>query len=219
MCSIYADHMWLCSRKSYFLCHAYQSGAQNMSLPMSRLFRWLGNYLYFILSSSSNCINHQPLFRIRSWNYRKYKDYVYDIYKMKSHTKFSWFTTEVYQSYQHWLHAYLHIDRLVQERHNFIANALELRLLVLTHRYVLWEKCTLWEECYICRYFLCYRLCKISAWGEESPSHHRWLFNFNSLWPSDTIWRQRSGSTLAQVMACCLTAPSHYLNQCWLIIS
>ena len=28
----------------------------------------------------------------------------------------------------------------------------------------------------------------------------------------------RSGSTLAQVMACCLTAPSHYLNQCWLII-
>ena len=41
----------------------------------------------------------------------------------------------------------------------------------------------------------------------------------NSLWPSDTIRRQRSRSTLAQVMACCLTAPSHYLNQCWLIIS
>ena len=42
---------------------------------------------------------------------------------------------------------------------------------------------------------------------------------FNSLWPCDTIWRQRSVSTLAQVMACCLTAPSHYLNQCWLVIS
>ena len=26
------------------------------------------------------------------------------------------------------------------------------------------------------------------------------------------MWRQRSGSTLAQVVACCLTAPSHYLN-------
>ena len=26
----------------------------------------------------------------------------------------------------------------------------------------------------------------------------------NSLWPSDTIWRHRSQSTLAQVMACCL---------------
>ena len=41
----------------------------------------------------------------------------------------------------------------------------------------------------------------------------------NSLWPSDATWRHGSGSTLAQVMACCLTAPSHYLNQCWLIIS
>ena len=40
----------------------------------------------------------------------------------------------------------------------------------------------------------------------------------NSLRPSDAIWRHRSGSTLAQVMACCLTASSHYLNQCWLII-
>ena len=45
------------------------------------------------------------------------------------------------------------------------------------------------------------------------------ISEFNSLWPSDTIWRHRSGSTLAQVMACCLTAPSHYLNQCWLIIN
>ena len=42
---------------------------------------------------------------------------------------------------------------------------------------------------------------------------------FNSLWPSDAIWRHRSMSTLAQVMACCLTAPNHYLNQCWPIIS
>ena len=29
---------------------------------------------------------------------------------------------------------------------------------------------------------------------------------------------QKSRSTLGQVMACCLMAPSHYLNQCWLII-
>ena len=41
---------------------------------------------------------------------------------------------------------------------------------------------------------------------------------FNSLRPSDAIWRQWSWTTLAQIMACCLTAPSHYLNQCWLII-
>ena len=30
---------------------------------------------------------------------------------------------------------------------------------------------------------------------------------FSSLWPSDAIWRHWFGSTLAQVMACCLTAP------------
>ena len=41
--------------------------------------------------------------------------------------------------------------------------------------------------------------------------------HLNSLWLSDVIYR--SGSTLPQVMACCLAAPSHYLNQCWLIIS
>ena len=41
----------------------------------------------------------------------------------------------------------------------------------------------------------------------------------NTLWSFNTIWRQRSGSTLTQVMACWLTAPSHYLSQCWLIIS
>ena len=41
----------------------------------------------------------------------------------------------------------------------------------------------------------------------------------NSLRPSDAIWRQKSGSTLAQVMACCLMAPSHYLTPCWFIIS
>ena len=36
----------------------------------------------------------------------------------------------------------------------------------------------------------------------------------HSLWLIYVIFW--SGSTLVQVMACCLTAPSHYLNQCWL---
>ena len=40
----------------------------------------------------------------------------------------------------------------------------------------------------------------------------------NSWWCNDVTWRYRSGSTLAQVMAWCLIAPSHYLNQWWLII-
>ena len=53
----------------------------------------------------------------------------------------------------------------------------------------------------------------------KATNQCRRLSLVNSLWPSDTLWWQRSGSTLGQVMACCLTAPSHYLNQCWLIIS
>ena len=45
--------------------------------------------------------------------------------------------------------------------------------------------------------------------GEGDAFLKLWV---NSLWSSDAIWRHRSGSTLAQVMAWCLTAPSHYLN-------
>ena len=35
---------------------------------------------------------------------------------------------------------------------------------------------------------------------------------------SDAIWCQRTFLTLVQIMACCLMAPSHHLNQCWLIL-
>ena len=41
----------------------------------------------------------------------------------------------------------------------------------------------------------------------------------NSLWPTDAIWRHRSEWILTPVMVCCLRAPSHHLNQCWLIFS
>ena len=57
-----------------------------------------------------------------------------------------------------------------------------------------------------------------------TPRQH-WLYCFNisalsvgifdSLWPNDAFVWHRLGSKLAQVMACCLTAPSHYLNPCW----
>ena len=56
---------------------------------------------------------------------------------------------------------------------------------------------------------------KIIMFTAKSP-RGQWV---NLLWPSDIIWWHRFGSILAQVMACCLTAPGHYLNQCWLIIS
>ena len=44
--------------------------------------------------------------------------------------------------------------------------------------------------------------------------------NLNSLWPNNTIWWvTKSGSTLSQIMAFCLMAPIHYLDQCWILIS
>ena len=43
--------------------------------------------------------------------------------------------------------------------------------------------------------------------------------SIHSLWPSDVIRWYKTGLTLACVMVCGLTAPSHYLNQCSLIIS
>ena len=69
--------------------------------------------------------------------------------------------------------------------------------------------------------FQCSNEVSVGATLQNNISIYRELILnwFNSLWPSDAMWRHRSGSTLAQVMACCLTAPSHYLNQCWLMIS
>ena len=67
--------------------------------------------------------------------------------------------------------------------------------------------------------FLFQQLIKWISWHTINNSTFYFTEEVNSLGPNDAIWRQRSGSTLAQVMACCLTAPSHYLNQCWLIFS
>ena len=45
---------------------------------------------------------------------------------------------------------------------------------------------------------------------------HNWYTQYlNSLWPSYATWRNRSGSTLAEVGVSCLAAPSHYMKQ-WL---
>ena len=48
---------------------------------------------------------------------------------------------------------------------------------------------------------------------------HNVLVSNNSLWPSDAICWHKSGSILAQVMAWCPMAQSHYLNQSWLVIN
>ena len=64
-------------------------------------------------------------------------------------------------------------------------------------------------------------LVQIMAWHQrgDKPLSVPRMDQFNALWPGDATSRNGTRSTLAQVMACCLTAPCHYLNQCWLIIN
>ena len=57
--------------------------------------------------------------------------------------------------------------------------------------------------------------CIVHTMTIHGPGGHQ-LHYFNSLTPSDAIWWHGSWLTLVQVMACCLTAPSHNLDHCWL---
>ena len=62
-------------------------------------------------------------------------------------------------------------------------------------------------------YIYGYRKC--NRYTSNTPST---VSEWNELqWPSDAIWRQGTGSTLARVMACCFMALIHCLS--WLIIS
>ena len=58
-------------------------------------------------------------------------------------------------------------------------------------------------------------LCPISKSWRDLYTH---LAHLTQCEPSNALWWHRSGLTLVQVMACCLAAPNHYLNQCWFII-
>ena len=70
-------------------------------------------------------------------------------------------------------------------------------------------------------------LVQVMAWCRQATSHYlsQWRprslssygftrpqWSFYWLDPSDAIWWHTSGLMLAQVMACCLMAPSHYLK-------
>ena len=48
---------------------------------------------------------------------------------------------------------------------------------------------------------------------------HENIWNWNPSLPKELIPAIWVFSTLFQEIKCCLTVPSHYLNQCWLIIS
>ena len=119
----------------------------------------------------------------------------------------------------------------------FIGNTIKLCELMLCWCYILpWV--------YFCIIMPCCRLrrrwpCRLLRWSSvmwpvslkvaplvrNRPSFSTsWVFTLvsavvlNSLWSSDGIWWHKSGSTLAQLMACCLMGSSHYLNQCSFII-
>ena len=68
----------------------------------------------------------------------------------------------------------------------------------------------------IVRHIAEYQWEKLKYWFQLLLNH---IYFTNSLWPTDAIWRHWCGYTLAQVMAWCLMAPSHYLNQCWLLMN
>ena len=53
---------------------------------------------------------------------------------------------------------------------------------------------------------------QLCAWW-KCVARDSWECCIELLWSSDAIWLQKSRPTLTQVVACCLTAASHYLNQ------
>ena len=79
----------------------------------------------------------------------------------------------------------------------------------VSSRLVILVYCNIWHD-----------FCEICLLNNDSQYVFQdQMISFNSFWPIDTTWHHRTWSTLVQVMACCLMAPSHYPNQCWFIIS
>ena len=70
-----------------------------------------------------------------------------------------------------------------------------------------------------CGYFTCSGKWQVTTpWVSQITNFLTIDQNTFNTCPSEQ-WRHISGSTLAEVMACYLMAPSHYLNQCWLMIT
>ena len=69
---------------------------------------------------------------------------------------------------------------------------------------------------HICVNLLCIHWCTRWRGVLYVTSHYVNQCPVNSSWPGDACcdvaWRHRSESTLAQVMACCLMSPSHFLS-------
>ena len=113
-----------------------------------------------------------------------------------------------------WTHICVLCYHLIRKHCNFVNT--------LTHLYLIWHINDLlkWVNISSGTFSVQHQSITINnaellAIGLLETSH--WYIN--SLWPGDAIWWHGTRLTLDQVMACCLIATSHYLNQCWLIIS
>ena len=81
----------------------------------------------------------------------------------------------------------------------------------ISHYLNIWWPGVLMYICVTCPFMSPTRLDALKA--RYYLHNHRIII---SLKPSDVMWRHISESTLAQVMACCRTASSHYRNHFWL---
>ena len=59
----------------------------------------------------------------------------------------------------------------------------------------------------------------LMPYGVTRPCDDFTVMRINPLWPRDSIWHHRCSSTWDQLMACCLRASVHYLNQWWHLIN
>ena len=57
--------------------------------------------------------------------------------------------------------------------------------------------------------------CILNFWSSLPAEKKITGYFIDSLCPSDVIWQHRYCSTMAQILACCLMAPSHYLTSSW----
>ena len=63
-----------------------------------------------------------------------------------------------------------------------------------------------------------WHLMQILNFTWEKSKHKYYYKHCGLVMPYSNNNIARTGSTLVQLMACCLPTPSHYMNQCWLII-
>ena len=107
-----------------------------------------------------------------------------------------------------WCHFYANMVEIILKHENLLRGRGGFSM-----KYFPMQRCPQWHP-YIIQF----------AFFSDRKSQTKSLLKYfeSSVWLIVTKWRHNVTyicSTLAQIMACCLTVPSHYLKQCWLIIN